>query len=126
DLKDSPSARSVAERHEGWKIDVPADDDERWDWIAGLDDTSRIARLGHCVSYGVNALVEKVDRSGGAGLSQHSLDRRAAQADRLARAVGLDMVEAGWRPTSGNYLGRVTKHRILEAVREGAGEQAAQ
>lgn len=36
------------------------------------------------------------------------------------------MVEAGWRPTSGNYLGRVTKIRILEAVREGAGEQAAQ
>ncbi len=35
------------------------------------------------------------------------------------------MVEAGWRPTIDNYLGRVTKPRILEAVREGAGEQAA-
>jgi ParB family chromosome partitioning protein len=33
---------------------------------------------------------------------------------------------AGWRPTVGNYLGRVTKARILEAVREGAGERAAQ
>ena len=29
-------------------------------------------------------------------------------------------------PTVGNYLGRVTKPRILEAVREGAGERAAQ
>ena len=29
------------------------------------------------------------------------------------------MVAAGWRPTVGNYLGRVTKPRILEAVREG-------
>jgi hypothetical protein len=28
------------------------------------------------------------------------------------------MVEAGWRPTVDNYLGRVTKPRILEAVRE--------
>ena len=36
------------------------------------------------------------------------------------------MVEAGWRPTVGNYLGRVTKARILEAVREGAGDRAAQ
>ena len=36
------------------------------------------------------------------------------------------MVEAGWRPTMANYLGRVTKARILEAVREGKGEQAAQ
>jgi len=35
------------------------------------------------------------------------------------------MVTAGWRPTVGNYLGRVTKPRILEAVREGAGERAA-
>ncbi|OZA91790.1 MAG: hypothetical protein B7X76_01595, partial [Azorhizobium sp. 39-67-5] len=52
--------------------------------------------------------------------------QRIAQADRLARAVGLDMVEAGWRPTVDNYLGRVTKPRILEAVREAKGEPAAQ
>jgi ParB family chromosome partitioning protein len=51
---------------------------------------------------------------------------RLSQADRLARSTGLDMVAAGWRPTVGNYLGRVTKPRILEAVREGAGERAAQ
>jgi hypothetical protein len=51
---------------------------------------------------------------------------RLAQADRLARATGMDMVAAGWKPTVGNYLGRVTKPRILEAVREGAGERAAQ
>lgn len=29
------------------------------------------------------------------------------------------MIEAGWRPTVDNYLGRVPKHRILEAVRGG-------
>ena len=36
------------------------------------------------------------------------------------------MVEAGWRPTVDNYLGRVPKARILEAVREAKGEQSAQ
>src|SRR3546814_14311819 len=36
------------------------------------------------------------------------------------------MVDVGWRPTVDNYLGRVTKPRILEAVREAKGEQAAQ
>ena len=36
------------------------------------------------------------------------------------------MVEVGWAPTVDNYLGRVPKRRILEAVREGAGERAAQ
>jgi ParB family chromosome partitioning protein len=47
-------------------------------------------------------------------------------ADRLARATGLDMVEAGWRPSVANYLGRVTKSRIVEAVREALGEEKAQ
>ena len=125
-LKDSPSARSVHERHEGWAGDIPADDDALWEWLAALDDTSRMALLAHCVSYGVNALYEKANPYSGSGVSQHTLDMRLAQADRLARATGLDMIEVGWRPTVGNYLGRVTKPRILQAVREGVGEQAAQ
>jgi ParB family chromosome partitioning protein len=49
-----------------------------------------------------------------------------AHADRLAEAVSLDLAAAGWSPTVDNYLGRVTKARILEAVREVKGEQAAQ
>ena len=44
----------------------------------------------------------------------------------MARAVGLDMAQAGWKPTVDNYLGRVTKPRILEAVREAKGEPSAQ
>ncbi|MDP1570647.1 MAG: hypothetical protein Q8L86_11645, partial [Vicinamibacterales bacterium] len=126
DLKDSPSALAVAERHEACKAELPKDDDALWDWLATLDDTRRAALLAHCVSFGVNALYEKGDRYGGPGVSAHGVQHRIAQADRLARAVGLDMVEAGWRPTVDNYLGRVTKPRILEAVREAKGEQAAQ
>lgn len=126
ELKDSPSAKSVAERHEAWKVDVPADDAAMWDWLAALDETSRMALLAHCVSYGVNALYEKPNPYSGSGVSEHGLKVRLSQADRLARATGMDMVEAGWRPTVDNYLGRVTKARILEAVREGAGERAAQ
>ncbi len=125
-LKDSPSARAVQERHDAWAADIPKDDDALWDWLAGLDDASRMALLAHCVSYGVNALYERPNPHSAGGVSQHTLDMRLAQADRLTRATGLDMVEAGWRPTFGNYLNRVTKPRILEAVREGAGERAAQ
>ena len=33
---------------------------------------------------------------------------------------------AGWKPSVDNYLGRVTKPRILEAVREARGESSAQ
>jgi ParB family chromosome partitioning protein len=126
DLKDSPSAKAVAERHEAWKTDLPKDEAQLWDWLAALDETSRGALLAHCVSFGVNALYEKGDRYGGPGVSVHGVQHRLVQADRLARAVGLDMVEAGWRPTVDSYLGRVTKPRILEAVREAKGEQSAQ
>ncbi|MCA1457045.1 ParB/RepB/Spo0J family partition protein [Bradyrhizobium sp. BRP22] len=125
-LKDSASGKSIMDRHAAWKADVPADDAALWDWLLALDDISRLSLLAHCVSFGVNALFEKVDRHGGTGVTAHGLRRRLDQADRLAHAVGLDMAEAGWRPTVENYLGRVTKIRILEAVREAKGEGAAQ
>ena len=126
DLKETASARSIVDRHAAWKADMPADEQALWDWLVALDDASRLALLAHCVSGGINALSEKVDRYGGSGVTAHGLQRRLDQADRLARAVGLDMAEAGWRPSVDNYLGRVTKSRILEAVREAKGEGAAQ
>jgi ParB family chromosome partitioning protein len=36
------------------------------------------------------------------------------------------MMAVGWQPTVANYLGRVPKLRILDAVREAKGEQAVQ
>lgn len=124
DLKDSPSAKAIHARNEAWREDLPDDDNAVWDWIAQLDDASRMALFAHCVSYGVNAVHERenIHRS----TSQYSIDRRFAGADLIAKATGLDMViDAGWRPTVENYLGIVPKVRILAAVREGAGERAA-
>ncbi|MFN5040025.1 MAG: ParB/RepB/Spo0J family partition protein [Bradyrhizobium sp.] len=126
ELKDSPSAKAVNDRHERWGDHVPADDQALWDWLTDLDDGTRMELLALCVSYGVNALFERPNPYSGSGVSQHGLDVRLAQADRLARATGMNMAAAGWKPTVGNYLGRVTKPRILEAVREGAGERSAQ
>ena len=121
-----PLPRRSPSGTKAWKAELPKDDAELWDWLTALDDTRRAALLAHCVSFGVNALYEKGDRYGGPGVSVHGVQQRLAQADRLARAVGLDMVAAGWRPTVDNYLGRVTKPRILEAVREAKGDHAAQ
>ncbi|MFK4045431.1 ParB/RepB/Spo0J family partition protein [Roseomonas mucosa] len=126
ELKDSPSAQAVNDRHERWGDHIPADDEALWAWLTDLDDGTRLELLALCVSYGVNALFERPNPYSGSGVSQHGLDVRLAQADRLARATGMDMVAAGWKPTVTNYLGRVTKPRILEAVREGAGERAVQ
>jgi len=73
------------------------------------------------ISFGVNALHEKCDRYGGSGVSVHGVQRCLVQADRLARAVGLDMVQAGWRPTVDNYLSRVTKPRYSRSGARGKG-----
>lgn len=126
DLRDSTSAKTIEDRHERWGDHIPADDAALWDWLVDLDDGSRMDLLAHCVSFGVNALHEKPNPYSGMGVSQHGLEIRLSQADRLARATGLDMVTVGWQPTVRNYLGRVTKPRILEAVREGAGERATE
>ena len=55
-----------------------------------------------------------------------SCSKAIAHADRVAQAVALDMTAVGWRPTLDNYLGRVTKGRILQAVSEAKGDTAAE
>ena len=128
DLADSCPAQNIDARHASWRADMPLGqgEDVLWDWVHALDEASRQALLAHCLSFGVNALYERPNPYSGMGISQHGLDRRLCEADRLARTTRLDLVEAGWKPTVANYLGRVTKSRILEAVREGVGEGAAQ
>jgi ParB family chromosome partitioning protein len=121
-LKDSPYADIVDKRTHTWLSDLPKDENDLWTWLEEQHDEVRLSLLAHCVSLGVNALYERVDRYG----SRSVPERRILQADRIARAVGLDMVEAGWRPTVASYLGRVTKGRILEAIREAKGEGASQ
>jgi hypothetical protein len=124
DLKDSVVAKLVDDRHAEWEADLPLGDDAAlWDYLTSLDQRSRLSLLAHCLSFGVNALHEKVNPYG-AGISASGLTKRMAQSDLVAQAVDLDMVEAGWEPTVDTYLNRVPKVRILEAVREAKGDGA--
>ncbi|HXE85818.1 MAG TPA: ParB/RepB/Spo0J family partition protein [Hyphomicrobiaceae bacterium] len=115
-LGDMAYATAIDARHATWSAQLPKDTAELWDVLSGLDGDSRQALFAHCVGLTVNAVYQPYDRRPSA----------VAHADRLAEAVGLDMAAAGWRPMAATYLGRVTKSRILEAVREAKGEQAAQ
>ncbi|MBT0676771.1 ParB/RepB/Spo0J family partition protein [Komagataeibacter oboediens] len=124
DMPGSVPAHALRQRNEGWKHDLPEDEDALWRWIDGLDDASRMALLAHCLSFGVNALYERMPAYG--AVSQRSVTERLKRADRLASALSLDLVEAGWQPTVENYLGRVTKARILQAVREARGDEVAE
>jgi ParB family chromosome partitioning protein len=125
-LKESTSAEAIDARQDGWKARLPKDEGDLWGALTALDGTAQAALFAHCASSAVNALYEPANRYNEGRVSAHGVRRRLDQADVLARAVGLDMVGAGWKPTIDNYLGRVTKPRILEAVREAKGEPSAQ
>jgi ParB family chromosome partitioning protein len=110
-LKDSVSAKAIDSRHEGWKERLPNNEADVWDALNALDGAAQASLFAHCASFAVNALYEPANRTNQGRVSAHGVRTRLDHADVLARAVGLDMVQAGWRPTVDNYLGRVTKTR---------------
>ncbi|OIR00522.1 chromosome-partitioning protein Spo0J [mine drainage metagenome] len=114
-LNDSASAKGIHDRHESWAKALPKDPADLWDELHGWETDHRSALFAHVVSLSVNAVQEPWNRR------PHAL----AHADRLAGAVSLDMAGAGWKPTVDNYLGRVTKAHILQAVAEAKGQRAA-
>ncbi|WFU54853.1 ParB/RepB/Spo0J family partition protein [Bradyrhizobium pachyrhizi] len=125
-LRESVSAKAVEARHEAWKARLPKCENDLWDALTALDGGAQASLFAHCASFAVNAVYEPANRYNQGRVSAHGVRMRLDQANVLARAAGLDMLQAGWRPTVDNYLGRVTKLRILEAVREAKGESSAQ
>ncbi len=113
-LNDTAVARALDERHQAWRSSLPKESGELWAALETFDADSRDALFAHCVSLSVNAVHEAWNRR----------PKAFAHADRLAQAVDLDMA-ASWMPTAANFLGRVTKARILQAVAEGRDQRAA-
>lgn len=110
-LKECPSAKAIDERHTNWEKQLPDEPELLWAFLCDFDHDSRMALFAHCVSLTVNAVHEPWNRTQG----------RRHHADQVACAVSLDMTAAGWKPTVQNYLNRVPKARILEAVTEAKG-----
>ncbi|SIT19887.1 sodium--glutamate symport carrier (gltS) [Thalassospira xiamenensis M-5 = DSM 17429] len=84
--------------------------------INALVALSRMALFAHCVSLTLYAVSEPWNRHSDA----------VRHADILADVLKLDMATSGWKPTADNYLSRVPKNRILEAVTEALGTETAQ
>jgi ParB family chromosome partitioning protein len=114
-LSDAPLAERVDARHLDWSRQLPAEPQDLWDVLATFDVDARQRLFAHCVSLTLNAVHEPWSRR----------PRAIAHADRLAATLSLDVAAMGWRPTVDNFLGRVTKARIVQAVREAKGLEAA-
>lgn len=115
-LGETPYAVALTERHEALAGALPDDSAQLWDAILAMPVKLRNALFAHCVAMTVNATVETYNRR----------PRALAHAERLATEIGLDMVEAGWTTTADNYLAKVTKARIVAAVREAKSDEAAE
>jgi ParB family chromosome partitioning protein len=115
-LNDTAFAKAVDERHRRWSEQLPQEPGDLWEALLAFDTDSRHALFAHCIALSINAVHESWNRR----------PRALAHADRIAEAIDLDIAGAGWSPTVDNCLGRLTKARILQAVREARGEQAAQ
>jgi ParB family transcriptional regulator, chromosome partitioning protein len=104
-IDDSPAAKQLAERHQAWRTQLPEQIEGLWDWLIRQDMQTLIGLLAYCVAATVKP--ERTDAF-----------------NALAGAVGLDMTQ-WWQPTAVNYLGRVSKALILEAVTECVSPNAA-
>jgi ParB family chromosome partitioning protein len=124
-LSECPSAVAIDARGEHWKSVLPKDEKELWAALIAMPADDQAALFAHCASKAVNAVWEPTGRYDNGRVSASTIASRIAHSNVLARAVGLDMVAAGWTPTVDRYLGRVPKPRILEAVTEALGEEKA-
>lgn len=115
-LGDSASAQAIDARHKQWVNRLPDTATDLWNVLVTLDRDSQHALFAHCASLSINALHERWNHD----------PRRLAHADKLADALDLDMAKAGWSATCDNYLGRVPKELIREAVQEAKGHEAAE
>jgi ParB family chromosome partitioning protein len=109
-IEDATAGKAWPDRHANWARQIPRDVTRLWTFVAELDHDSRMALF----ALTVNAVKLPWERR----------SRTMATADKLAEAVSLDMT-GYWRPTVRSYLGRISKARIIEAVREVVSDEAA-
>lgn len=113
-IADSPARVVLTEAEAAWRARLPAHHADLWTWLAGADD----ATLPDLLAF----LVARVSDAGRGDWTGERGARCVPAA--VAGAASLDM-RRWWTATPEGYVGRVPKALILDAVREGAGEEAA-
>ena len=107
-------ATALDAKREAWAKRLPSEQGEIWEALIDLSPEQRTELFALCAGLSVNAMHTPFDRR----------PEALPHADRLAQLVGLDLTR-DWKPTAANYFNRVTKGKILAAVREAKGEDTA-
>ncbi|WP_439685072.1 hypothetical protein MNJPNG_06240 [Cupriavidus oxalaticus] len=112
DLEGSRAWVSLEDTIGRWEERLPGEGEDLFAWLQGLSQADQLDLLAVCVAHSINTVEHREDSAG----HEH--------AHQLAAAVDLDMTD-WWQATAGSYLASVPKSRRIEAVREAAGEEAA-
>src|SRR3954453_7994701 len=112
-LGSTSAAQGLARLHDAWGIQLPKNPAGLWHWLLDCDMDTRSSLFAYCAARTINATHLAYDRRPSA----------MVHATQLAEALALDM-SVQWSATNENYLGRVTKSQILDAVREAKGSAA--
>jgi ParB family chromosome partitioning protein len=108
DLKDGRAFQAVEGAKARWRERLPEQRSEWFAWLVGLPPSDVLELLGLCAALTVSALPST---------------NAADDADRIARAVALDMAD-WWEPTAESFLNHVSKAQIVQALKEAGPELA--
>lgn len=109
DIESSRAFRDRTELLEGVRARLPEDAEALWEWLRACSVSEQLALLAVCIAPTINGITRRA--------------QEASSMDLLATAAQLDMRR--WWCVSTDYLKRIPKRQILEAVREGVSVEAA-
>lgn len=115
-IADFPALKASDERHRMWKDRLPKAKTDLWTALLVMSTHDRQLLFAHCVGLTLDAVTARPDQPTTAYLHSH----------KVAEALGFTIQQAGWVTRADDYLDRVTKTRILEAVTEAKGERTAE
>ena len=114
-LAESPAVLAMANRHKRWAQQLSGPETV-WPWLGEQTMETRLELLAFLIASTINAVDTR---------RQAEPIGRLNHAEILAKAAQLDMTR-WWRPTARDYFNRVSKEKIVEAVAQQQGQNAAE
>lgn len=111
DIDESAAKIAIEAQREVWRERMPKDASELFAWLMALAQDELVALLAVATCDSIDAVTQREDK-------------RDVAADELCAALGLEMAD-WWTPKAGNYLGKVSRDRILAVVGEAVSPEAA-
>lgn len=108
------TTKALKDRDVRLKALLPENRRDLWDALLVMPDSDRQALFAHCAAMTVNAVKQK----------HNAQSESQRHVNKVVTELGMDMA-AVWGVNAENYLSRVSKPHIIQAVREAKGDDTA-